>query len=126
MPNASRAAKPAASKSRNNKLDEVTNELANLKLQPRSTKQAPADAPTPSERLRNAMLAVNEASQSISAAVKSGWKLESATTTELEWSEAKVNKAMEPVGGALCTLRSIYQEQGNLAKIVDVERAALG
>ncbi|KAG9091002.1 hypothetical protein FRC06_000783 [Ceratobasidium sp. 370] len=72
------------------------------------------------------MVTVNEASQFISAAVKSGWKLGSATTAELEWSEAKVNKTVEPVEGALSTLRSIYQEQGNLAKIVDVERAALG
>ncbi|KAG8725976.1 hypothetical protein FRC10_007582, partial [Ceratobasidium sp. 414] len=127
MPSASRAAKPTTSRSRNNNLDEVTNDLANLKLQPRSTKHAPVNTPsTPSERLRNAMLAVNEASQSISAAVKSGWKLGSAAAAEPEWSEAKVNKTMEPVEGALSTLRSIYQEQGNLAKIVDVERAALG
>jgi hypothetical protein len=72
------------------------------------------------------MLTVNEASQAIAAAVKSGWKLGSTTAAEADWSETRVNKAMEPVEGALSTLRSVYREQGNLAKIVDVERAALG
>ncbi|KAG8704298.1 hypothetical protein FRC09_003639, partial [Ceratobasidium sp. 395] len=127
MPSTSRAVKPAASKSRTNNLDQVTSDLANLKIQSKSTKHIPEDiVATPSETLRNAMIEVNEASKSISVAVKLGWKLGSTTAVELDWSEAKVNKIMEPVEAALSTLRLVYQEQGNLAKIVDVERAALG
>ncbi|KAG9096988.1 hypothetical protein FRC07_010850, partial [Ceratobasidium sp. 392] len=127
MPSTSRTTKRATSKSRSNNIDQVTNDLANLKLQSRSAKHAPADTPTtPSEKLRNAMVVINEASQSISAAVKSGWKLGSTAAAELDWSEAKVDKIMEPVEGALSTLRSVYIELGNVAKIVDVERAALG
>ncbi|KAG8702496.1 hypothetical protein FRC09_004700, partial [Ceratobasidium sp. 395] len=126
MPSTSRAAKPVTSKSRTNNLDQVTSDLVNLKIQSKSTKHIPEDtAATPSERLRNAMIEVNEASKSISVAVKLGWKLGS-TAVELGWSEAKVNKILEPVEAALSTLRLIYQEQGNQAKTVDVERAALG
>lgn len=72
------------------------------------------------------MVIVNDASKAISAAVKSGWKFGVTTSGESEWSEARINKTMEPVLGALSTLRSVYREQNNDSKIVDVERAALG
>ncbi|QRW04742.1 cysteine peptidase C50 [Ceratobasidium sp. AG-Ba] len=127
MPSSTRSTKSSAPKSKKNELEEVTNDFASLKLQSRSTKSATVGPSlTPGDRLRNAMLTVNDASKSISAAVKSGWKQGSAGPADSDWSESKINKTMEPVGAALSALRSVYQEQENLTKIIDVERAALG
>lgn len=127
MSKSSRTTRSTKTAPSNNGLEEVTNDLANLKIKPRSTKPS---ATTPqlslAEKLRDAMVIVNDASKTISAAAKSGWKSGVAGSEESEWSETRVNKTMEPVLGALSTLRLVYREQGNESKIVDVERAALG
>ncbi|KAG8711567.1 hypothetical protein FRC11_002452 [Ceratobasidium sp. 423] len=126
MPPTSRSHKSTKSVS---KVDEVTDGFANLKIRTKSTTaKAESSKPTPQEspadRLRNSMVIINEVSQTLSSAVKSGWKLGS--EGETEWSLGKINKAMDPVPGALSTLRAVYKEQGKTEKLVDVERAALG
>lgn len=124
MPPASRAHKSSKSTS-NQKVEDVANELANLKIQSRATKASAESQLPPAEKLRNAMVVVNGVSQLLGAAVKSGWKLGS-ENADSEWSQARVNKAMEPVAAALSLLRTIYKEQEKKEKLVDVERAALG
>ncbi|KAF8761121.1 Peptidase family C50 [Rhizoctonia solani] len=127
MPPATRSHKSAKSVA---KVDEVTDGISNLKLRTKSTsskvestaKSVPQELPA--DRLRNSMVIVNEASQTLSSAVKSGWKLGS--DGETEWSLERINKVMVPVPGALVTLRAVYKEQEKAEKLVDVERAALG
>ncbi|KAF8708110.1 Peptidase family C50, partial [Rhizoctonia solani] len=127
MPPATRSHKSAKSVA---KVDEVTDGISNLKLRTKSTsskvestaKSVPQELPA--DRLRNSMVIVNEASQTLSSAVKSGWKLGS--DGETEWSLERINKVMAPVPGALVTLRAVYKEQEKAEKLVDVERAALG
>jgi hypothetical protein len=127
MPTTSRAHKSSKSVSNDKKIEEVTNELANLKIRPRTTKLPPTDTQlSPAEKLRNAMVIVNDVSQVLGAAIKSGWKIGSETSADSEWSQTRIIKVMEPVIGALSMLRTIYKEQQNRGKIVDVERAALG
>ena len=127
MSKASRTTRSNKTTSSNNGLEEVTDDLASLRIKPRSTKpSATTTQPSPGEKLRDAMVIVNDASKAISVAAKSGWKLGANSSEESEWSEARVNKVMEPVPGALSTLRLVYREQRNESKIVDVERAALG
>ncbi|CCO31192.1 hypothetical protein BN14_05227 [Rhizoctonia solani AG-1 IB] len=112
------------------KVDEVADGISNIKLRTKSTnskaestaKATPQESPA--DKLRNSMVVVNEASQTLSSAVKSGWKLGS--EGESDWSLDRISKAMAPVPGALTTLRSVYREQGKDEKLVDVERAALG
>ncbi|CAE6344415.1 unnamed protein product [Rhizoctonia solani] len=127
MPPASRSHKSTKSVS---KVDEVTDGISNLKLRSKSTsskvdsaaKSTPQESPA--DRLRNSMVAINEASQTLSSAVKSGWKLGS--EGETDWSLERISKAIVPVPGALVALRTIYKEQEKADKLVDVERAALG
>lgn len=124
MPPATRAHKSTRSVSNNNNVEQVTSDLANLKIRSRTAAKAPE--PSAAEKLRSAMLVVNEVSQLLGSAVKSGWKHGAEASADSEWSLAKITKAMEPVGGALSTLRTIYKEQESKGKLVDVERAALG
>ena len=123
MPPTSRSHKSTKSVS---KVEDVTDGLANLKIRSKSTTTKAASAPqvSPADKLRNSMVTINEVSQALSSAVKSGWKLGSEGNTE--WSLDKITKAVGPVPGALTTLRSVYKEQGKTDKLVDVERAALG
>ncbi|CAE7208367.1 unnamed protein product, partial [Rhizoctonia solani] len=108
------------------KVEEVTDGIANIKIRPKSsaTKAESAPQESPADKLRNSMVTINEVSQTLSSAVKSGWKLGSEGDTE--WPLEKINKAMGPVPGALTNLRVVYKEQGRTDKLVDVERAALG
>ncbi|KAJ1311860.1 hypothetical protein OPQ81_010320 [Rhizoctonia solani] len=129
MPPTSRSHKSTKSAS---KVEDVTDGLANLKIRSKSTtanlKAESTAKPTPQEspadKLRNSMVTINEVSQTLSSAVKSGWKLGSQGDTE--WSLGKISKAVDPVPGALATLRAVYKDQGKTEKLVDVERAALG
>ncbi|CAE6405783.1 unnamed protein product [Rhizoctonia solani] len=123
MPPTSRSQKSTKSVS---KVEDVTDGLANLKIRSKTTITKAESAPqvSPADKLRNAMVTINEVSQTLSSAVKSGWKIGSEADTE--WSLEKITKAMGPVPGALTTLRSVYKEQGKTDKLADVERAALG
>ncbi|CAE6487201.1 unnamed protein product [Rhizoctonia solani] len=147
MPPTSRSHKSTKSAS---KVEEVTDGVANLKIRSKATaskaeattkQESPADKlrnsmataskaeattkqESPADKLRNSMVTINEASQTLSSAVKSGWKLGS--EGDSEWSLGKISKAIESVPGALTTLRAVYKEQGKTEKLVDVERAALG
>ncbi|CUA68584.1 RNA-directed RNA polymerase L [Rhizoctonia solani] len=116
MPPTSRSHKPTKSVS---KVEDVADGISNLKIR---SKAAPTL--TPADKLRTSMVTINDISQTLSSAVKSGWKLGS--ESDSEWSLDKIHKAMSPVPGALTTLRTVYKEQGKIEKLADVERAALG
>ncbi|CAE6434440.1 unnamed protein product, partial [Rhizoctonia solani] len=124
MPPTSRSHKSTKSAS---KVEEVTDGVANLKIRSKATAskaEATTKQESPADKLRNSMVTINEVSQTLSSAVKSGWKLGS--EGDSEWSLGKITKAIESVPGALTTLRVVYKEQGKTEKLVDVERAALG
>ncbi|KAH7345409.1 peptidase family C50-domain-containing protein [Rhizoctonia solani] len=124
MPPTSRSHKSTKSAS---KVEEVTDGLSNLKIRSKATTskaESTAKQEFPADKLRNSMVTINEVSQTLSSAVKSGWKLGS--EGDSEWSLGKISKVIELVPGALTTLRTVYKEQGKTEKLVDVERAALG